>query len=230
MQTLDRTVPGRKLAAIVAFSSLPFAVITQVLLGMASAGNTNFLFESHELLSLPADRANAFYWGLWFDPFGYYLIYIPVIIYAWKALRQVDETIADMSSSFGVVYCLLGTYGAMHQAGAYEALQAGYATATSLEQSAAAAAWDATVGGQVRGLWLMEAFFAAVWMTGVGKLLMTAGKKALGASAMIIGAAWFGQWIFASLDVLAVSNVMMALVVLAAPFWTVWLGVTLWRA
>ncbi|MEM1403224.1 MAG: hypothetical protein AAGG55_07835 [Pseudomonadota bacterium] len=231
MNTLNLDVPGRRTAAWVAIVSLPLAFLTQFFLATASKGNAEFLYQSHQLLALPTTDANALYWGLWLDPFGFYMIYIPVIIYAWKALRHVDESVADISSAFGIGYCLLGTFGALTQAGTYEALQGLYVATESADvREAAAAAWSATAGGQVRGLWLMEAFFAAVWLLGVARLLFAIGKSALGAFAALLGMCWFAHWVLASIDLTAISNPLMAVVVIFGPIWTAWLGVILLRS
>lgn len=232
MNTLNTSVPGRRLAAYIAIIALPFAIATQTLLSMASQGNPDFLFESHTLLSMPVERADAFYWGLWLDPLGYYGIYIPVIIYAWKALRHIDENVADLSSACGIVYCLFGTIGAMTQAGVYEALYASYnaVDATQQVKDAAAAAWSATAGGQSRGQWLMQGLFASVWMVGLYKLLSAIGQRALGVIAGLMGIAWFAYYILASADLILASNLMMMFVVVGAPLWSAWLGVVLLRS
>ncbi|MEM1190074.1 MAG: hypothetical protein AAGI72_16205 [Pseudomonadota bacterium] len=231
MNTLNLGVPGRRTAAWIAIVSLPLAFLTQLFLATASKGNSDFLYQSHDLLELAAPDADALYWGLWLDPFGFYLIYIPVIIYTWKALRHIDESIADISSAFGIGYCLLGTFGALTQAGSYEALHALYSSTDATEiREAAAAAWSATAGGQVRGLWLMEAFFAAVWLLGVSRLLFAIERSALGVGAAVLGFCWLVHWVLASADVIAISNLLMAAVVMLGPVWTAWLGVVLLRA
>lgn len=230
MDTLNLQVPGRRTTAWIAIASMPLAFLTQYFLATASKGNSEFLYQSHSLLALPTSDASALYWGLWLDPFGFYMIYIPVIIYTWKALRHVDESIADVSSAFGIGYCLLGTFGALTQAGSFEALHVLYISTEATEvKDAAAAAWSATAGGQVRGLWLMEAFFAAVWLLGASRLLFAISHSGLGVGAAVLGVSWLAHWILASADVTAVSNLLMAVVVMLGPLWTAWLGVVLLR-
>ncbi|MEO0436078.1 MAG: hypothetical protein AAF098_04150 [Pseudomonadota bacterium] len=231
MNTLNLAVSGRRTAAWIAIASLPLAFMTQYFLATASKGNSDFLYQSHNLLGLPSAEANALYWGLWLDPFGFYMVYIPVIIYTWKALRHIYESIADISSAFGIGYCLLGTIGALTQAGSYEALQILYSSSEAIEvKEAAAAAWSATAGGQVRGLWLMEAFFAAIWLLGVSRLLFAIGRSGLGIAAGFLGLCWFAHWVMASADVTTISNLLMAVVVILGPVWTAWLGIALLRA
>ena len=230
MAYLDASVPGRRGAAFLALLSLPLAIATQACIVLAIEGDTTLMFDGARLLALPEGRAEAFYWFLWLDPFGYYAINIPIIIYAWKALRHIDETVADFTSAAGIVYSLLGTFGAMIQAGSFEALYALFnsETATAVSQSAAAASWSATVGGSIRGLWLFEALCAGIWMLGLAKLLGAIGKKGLSITAGIMGVVWLVHWALASADMTAISNPMMGIVVMGGPLWAAWLGIILW--
>ena len=69
--------------------------------------------------------------------------FLPVIVYAWKALRHIDETLTDISFLCGFVYCLLGAFGATSMAGAFQALHGGIANASPSEIEAASVAWEA---------------------------------------------------------------------------------------
>lgn len=230
MAYLDASVPARRSAALFALISLPLAIATQACIFIALGGDATLMFDGERLLALPEERANAFYWFLWLDPLGYYAINIPIIIYAWKALRHIDETVADFTSAAGIVYALLGTFGAMTQAGAFEALYGlvQSETTTAEMQAGAVASWNATIGGAVRGLWLFEALCAGIWMLGLAKLLVAIGKKALGFTAGFMGLIWIVHWALASADMTAISDPMMGIVVMGGPLWAAWLGIVLW--
>ena len=45
MSQIDPTIPGRKLAALTAILSLPFAYLTQALFMLASGGDTSLFFD-----------------------------------------------------------------------------------------------------------------------------------------------------------------------------------------
>ena len=104
MAYLNTLIPGRRLAAIAAIVSLPFAYLTQMLFMTASDGNVAIFHDGRAMMALSADNASLFYAAMWADILGYYLIFLPVIIYAWKILREIDENLTDISFMCGLIY------------------------------------------------------------------------------------------------------------------------------
>ncbi|MEM9667439.1 MAG: hypothetical protein AAF950_00810 [Pseudomonadota bacterium] len=229
MSQLDMTVPGRKVASVAAFLSLPFAYLTQTLYVTAAGGDVGIFFEGAKILAVSQQQAGYFYTAMWTDVLGYYLILIPVIVYAWKALRGVNETLADIAFFCGTIFCLLGSFGAVTMAGAFNILYASFSDATLEQQAAAIAAWEATIYGQWRGLWLLEATLAFVFLVGLGRLLLDIGRTGLGGVAILLGLIWIVQFTTWQLGYHAVSDAALTAVVLLAPLWSAWLGVVLWR-
>ncbi len=222
MATLDPKIPGRKLAAIAAIISFPFAYVTQALFMAASDGDVTVFHSGDQMMALAADKAGLFYAAMWTDVLGYYLIFLPVIVYAWKALRHIDENLTDIAFLCGLIYCLLGSFGAVQMAGAFEALHAGHSPGS-------AAAWEASIGGNWRGYWLLEAILVAIWLGGLAKLLSAIGLRALGLSAAALSAIWVVQFITLHAGMVEISDAALALVVVLSPLWSVWLGVALLR-
>ncbi len=229
MAYLNPVIPGRKLAAITAILSMPFAYLTQFFFVMASDGDVAIFHDGHQMLNLASDNASMFYAAMWTDILGYYLIFLPVIIYAWKILREVNESLTDISFLCGLIYCLLGSFGAVNMAGAFDSLYGGYATASASEQAQAVAAWQATIAGNWRGYWLLEAVLAAVWLGGLGRLLAIAGLRGLGLGAMFLSVIWLAQFTLWHLGLDEASDAALTLVVLLSPLWSVWLGISLLR-
>ena len=230
MAQLDPTIPGRRLAAITAILSLPFAYLTQALFSLGTGGDPSAFFDAARLLSVSADQSTFLYFGYWVDILGYYLIFLPVLIYAWKALRPVDGSLTDIAFACGLIYCVLGAIGASTQAAAFQELQLLHASGTLADKAAAEAAWTATVAGQWRGLWILEASLAAVWFGGLAKLLSATGFKGLGWLAALIAVLWgllFTSWL-AGLHEL--SDLFLMIVVLVSPIWAAWLGIRLWSS
>ncbi|QBF34047.1 hypothetical protein [Thalassococcus sp. S3] len=226
MTSLNFATPGRRLAAFAALLSLPFAYLTQGLFMAASDGDVTRFHDGLDMMTLSAEAADLFYLGMWTDVLGYYLIFLPVLIYAWKLLRDLDEMLTDLAMLCGLIYCLMGTFGAVTMAGAFDALRA----SASAAPDQAAAAWEATIGGQWRGLWLMEAILAAIWLGGLAKLLGSAGLKGLGIGAGVLAAIWVLQFATWHAGLAEVSDAALALVVLLSPLWAAWLGLSLLRA
>lgn len=222
MATLDPKIPGRKLAGLAAIVSLPFAYVTQALFMTASGGDVTIFDSGNHMMALTADNAGYFYAAMWTDVLGYYLIFIPVIVYAWKALRHIDENLTGIAFLCGLIYCLLGSFGAVQMAGAFGALHGSQAAGS-------AAAWEASIGGNWHGYWLLEAILAAIWLGGLAKLLPAAGFKGLGVGAAVLSAIWIVQFITSHAGMAEISDAALALVVILSPLWSVWLGVALLR-
>ena len=229
MASLDPSIPGRRLAAIAAILSLPFAYMTQGLFSLGTGGDPTAFFDPERLLTGSASQIQMLYFGYWVDILGYYLIFIPVLIYAWKALRSINENLTDIAFLCGFVYCLLGAFGAATQAAVLQNLYLLHSSGNPIQQEAAQAAWSATVSGQWRGLWILEASLAAVWFGGMSALLGAIKLRGLGLMAGCIAALWgllFITWL-AGLHEL--SDLFLVIVVLISPIWAAWLGFKLWH-
>ena len=230
MVQLDPTVPGRRIAAITAIVSLPFAYLTQTLFSLGTGGDPSAFFDAARLLSVSSNQSTFLYLGYWTDILGYYLILLPVLIYAWKILRVVDESLTDLTFTCGLAYYLLGAIGAATQAAAFQDLHLLHASGTLAEKTSAEAAWTATVGGQWRGLWILEASMAAIWLGGLAKLLPMIGHKGLGWFAGFIATLWAALFITWLTGLHEISDLFLVAVSLIFPIWAAWLGFTLLRS
>lgn len=225
-----QSTDGRTLAAITAILSLPFAIATQVLFGLVSGGEIAFYFDGARMLNLSPAHAEIYQLALWSDILGYYLIYLPLIAYAWRTFRSVDPALVDFLSLSGVIYCLLGAFAAAGMAGAFEGLYAHHNTITSAQPNGAEAAWAATIGGGFRGLWLLEAVLAALWLGGLARIFACTGRRILGLGAAALAAIWLVQFTTWLMDAADISNVALAVVVALTPIWAFCLGLSLLRA
>ncbi|MEM9670774.1 MAG: hypothetical protein AAF950_17820 [Pseudomonadota bacterium] len=226
----DNTNSGRKLSAYTLIISLPFAAITQFLFGLGSGGDPALYFNASAALSLDASQASAFYFGMWFDVFGYYLIYLPVILYAWRAYRDSDQNLVDLLSICGIIYTVFGALGAATMAASFQTLHVGYAGLDSVQKNAAEAAWLATISGQWLGVWKLEAILATVWLGGLSKVLIQHNMRWLGIGALLVAIIWLAQfvtWVAGAHDF---SNLTLMLVVVVGPLWAFCLGIALLRA
>lgn len=228
MESVNESVGGRKLAAITVLLSVPLAILTQLAGALSVQGDYSMMSSGLDMLSLPPGQAHWYTVSMWFDVFGYYAIYLPVIVYAWKALRHIDEYMTDLCFLCGVIFCVLGTIGAMVWAGAHQSLLAAYAAGTPVQQQAAAMAWEGIAGGQGRGLWLIQSLFATVWLLGLAKLLMAIGKRYLGLSGGAIGVLWLAHYVTWVLGMQTASMALIGLIVMVTPLWAIWLGLFLW--
>ena len=216
---------GHRFAALAALISAPCALGTLALFNAASGGQIPVLFDGASALAIGAENGRLLTLAFWLDIFGYYLIFVPVILYIWKAIRGANEWVADLGAISGLIYCVMGAMAVATMASSFSALQALYQSGAE----AAAATWTGIVAGQWFGIWQAQVIAGAVWALCFGSILMSNGVRLLGGLTFLIGLGWIVQFALMVSDMVDASQAVSNVVVLLQPVWAIWVGVALLR-
>jgi len=222
----------QRFAALAAIISFPLALGNIVLSSMATDFNmeasTNLAFWL-SWLSIGADGARLLRWGLILDMLSYYLPLLPVALFLWRWLGSRDPDWVLFYTSCGLGYILNGAIGAVILAAVHPPLINTYAQA-SVEQRPAletvvSAVWNMVYGG----MWnILGELLAGTWFLGIG-LLLRSERRLFSIFSIILGISALLDSLGMILSVEALALLGVAIYVLLAPVWALWLGIDLLR-
>jgi len=181
------------------------------------------------LLSVGADGASLSRWGMILDMLGYYLPLLPVALFLWRWLGPRDPDWVLFYTSCGLGYILVGAIGAVILAAVHPPLISAYSQ-SSVEQRPAletvfSAVWNMVYGG----MWnILGELLAGIWFVGVG-LLLRGERRLFSIFSIILGISALLDSLGFILGIEALALLGVAIYVLLAPFWTLWLGIDLLR-
>ena len=222
----------QRFAALAAIISFPLALGNIVLSSMATDFNmeasTNLAFWL-SWLSIGADGARLLRWGLILDMLSYYLPLLPVALFLWRWLGPRNPDWVLFYTSCGLGYILIGAIGAAILAAVHPPLINAYAQA-SVEQRPVLEAVFSAIGNMVYGgMWnLLEVLLAGIWFLGIG-LLLRSERRLFSIFSIILAISALLDSLGMILSVEALALLGVAIYVLLAPFWTLWLGIDLLR-
>lgn len=155
----------------------------------AIAVNNNFeAFSDPQLLLQYSNHSKAAYWFNILDMFGYYLLLMPLIFYVNQQYKFRTPWM-NLFTSCGLFYVLIGAMGAVILAVTWPPLMNEFLHAEEDEAKMISFAFSAITRIVAGGLWnILEVIFAAVWFTGIGKLLYKE-NKAIGITGIVVGIA-----------------------------------------
>jgi len=216
-------------AALAAIISFPLALGSIVLSGMAMDFNMEASTNPALLLSVGADGASLSRWGMILDMFSYYLPLLPVALFLWRWLRPRNPDWALFYTSCGLGYILVGAIGAAILAAVHPPLISAYAQAP-VEQRPVLEAVFSAIGNMVYGgMWgILEVVLAGIWFLGIG-LLLRGERRLFSIFSIILGISALLDSLGFILGIEALALLGVAIYVLLAPFWTLWLGIDLLR-
>ena len=222
----------QRFAALAAIISFPLALGNIVLSSMATDFNmeasTNLAFWL-SWLSIGADGARLLRWGLTLDMLSYYLPLLPVALFLWRWIGPRNPDWVLFYTSCGLGYILVGAIGAAILAAVHPPLINAYAQA-SVEQrpvleTVFSAVWNMVYGG----MWnILEVLLAGIWFLGIGSLLWDE-RRLFSIFSIILGISALLDSLGFILGIEALALLGVAIYVLLAPFWTLWLGIDLLR-
>ena len=219
----------QRFAALAAIISFPLALGSIVLSGMALDFNMEASTNPALLLSVGADGASLSRWGMILDMLGYYLPFLPVALFLQRWLGPRNPDWVRFYTICGLGYIFIGAIGAATLAAVQPPLINAYGQA-SLEQRVALETVYITMWNMVfGGLWnILGELLAGVWFLGIG-LLLRDERRIFSIVSIILGASALldSLGMILNIEVLALLGV--AIYVLLAPFWALWLGIDLLR-
>jgi hypothetical protein len=219
----------QRFAALAAIISFPLTLGSIVLSGMAVDFNMEASTNPALLLSVGADGASLSRWGMILDMLGFYLPLLPVALFLWRWLGPRDPDWVLFYTSCGLGYILIGAIGAVILAAVHPPLISAYSQ-SSVEQRPAletvfSAVWNMVYGG----MWnILGELLAGIWFVGVG-LLLRGERRPFSVVTIILGISALLDSLGFILGIEALALLGVAIYVLLAPFWTLWLGIDLLR-
>jgi hypothetical protein len=163
------------------------------------------------------------------DMLGYYLPLLPVALFLWRWLGPRNPDWVRFYTFCGLGYVLIGAIGAAILAAVHPPLISAYAQA-SVEQrpvleTVFSAVWNMVYGG----MWnILEVLLAGIWFLGIGSLLWDE-RRLFSIFSIILGISALLDSLGFILGIEALALLGVAIYVLLAPFWTLWLGIDLLR-
>jgi hypothetical protein len=219
----------QRFAALAAIISFPLALGSIVLSGIPVNFSPDVATNPALWLSVGVGGASLWRWGMILDMFSYYLPLLPVALFLWLWLRSRNPDWVLFYTSCGLGYILIGAIGAAILAAVNPPLINAYAQA-SVEQrpvleTVFSAVWNMVYGG----MWnILEVLLAGIWFLGIG-LLLRSERRLFSIFSIILGISALLDLLGMILNLEALALVGVAIYVLLAPIWTLWLGIDLLR-
>lgn len=219
----------RKLAAGSAILAVPLAYLTVALI-MVSTGFDPSVFEDPSaLVAIGVDGAALFRISQIIDMFGFYLLWIPPMVYLWYWLRPHAPLTVGLLSGLGVTFAAIAALGAAVNAATLPPLMVDYAAAGAEARPAIAALFTGFSNAVIVGLFgIFARLLISVWLLGIGVYLRRE-RRWLGAGAIGFGGFTTLSFLGNVFGAPAVHSVGVSGYIFLGPLWLLWLGVTLWR-
>ena len=219
----------QRFAALAAIISFPLALGSIVLPGMAMDFNMEASTNPALLLSVGADGANLWRWGMILDMFSYYLPLLPVALFLWRWLRSRNPDWVLFYTSCGLGYILVGAIGAAILAAVHPPLISAYAQAP-VEQRPVLEAVFSAIGNMVYGgMWAMlDTLLVGIWFLGIG-LLLQGERRLFSIFSIVLGISALLSSLGVILGIEAIAFFLGVIYGLLAPVWALWLGIDLLR-
>ena len=207
--------------------SAPFAYANFVLTGIAGANGSQQVTDLYDYFGLGANAGNLMKWSWLADLLGYYLLLVPAAFLLHYWLKKENPYWMGVFTFNGLAYLLAGSIGAVILAKTWPTLMGGYASSEGISREIYRVVFTNTTEMVYGGIWgFLEFLLAGIWWLGVGFTMGTE-RKALGIVTIVLG-------LFAIITALGeifgfvyVALIGLAIYLLLAPIWAVWLGTSL---
>jgi len=219
-QTLFRYITS--LSAILAAL---FTVASTIVLLMAVDFNSEFMSHPEGLITIGTSASETFRWGTILE-LGSTLLFIPAALYLWYWLQPRAPKLVTLYTVLGVASMLLATTGELLRANLYPPLMNAYSQSPEIQKNVLKAVFQGITNFNFEGLWALELIFWGTWWLGIGPLLRSE-RRILGIVTMILGVVFFiagAGWLLRVEPLARLENTFFLV-----PFWTVWLGIVIWR-
>ncbi len=219
----------QRLAGVTTLLSLLPALGADLCLGAAANFDIARMGSPGALLTIGANGANLFRWGMVLDAFGYYLLLAPLALFLWSWLRVTSPLFVTLYTLCGLGYILVGATGAIILAAVAPPLMVQYAQASAAQRDTLQIVFNSFLNAVYLGLWNpLEALLGGIWWVGIGAR-MRRERRALGIVTMLLG---LGALLDAFGQLIGVDAVFMLGVIWLVLFffvWVAWCGIELGR-
>ncbi|WP_089721773.1 hypothetical protein [Candidatus Entotheonella palauensis] len=169
-------------------------------------------------------RANLLRLSVLLNLFGYYVLWLPSILWLWIWLGPKRPAMTRLYSLCGLGYIALGATGGAILSSAWPPLIHAYAQASASEREVLALTFSAITTTVEGGIWSTpQNFFHAVWWLGMGGVLRGE-RHGLGTLTLVLGAFALLNSVGEVFDVEAFDMAGLFVTLLMGPIWHVWLG------
>lgn len=219
----------QRFAAVTAIVSFPLALASDVLSGLPINFSPDVATTPALMLSVGTDGANLLRWGMILDMLGYYLPLLPVALFLQRWLRPRNPDWVLFYTVCGLGYILIGATGAVILAAIQPPLIKAYAQALAEQRVMLETVFNTIWSMVYGGMWnILGGLLAGTWFLGIG-LLLRGERRLFSIFSIILGVSALLDSLGMILSVEALALLGVAIYVLLAPFWALWLGIDLLR-
>jgi hypothetical protein len=216
----------KRIAAISAILAAPVALANTIVLLMAVNFDTEFMSNPAGLITIGAPASKTFRWGEILGLGAPTLLLVPAALYLWYWLKPRAHRLVTLYTFFGLASLLLSATGSLLRATLYPPLMNAYSLASENQRDVLMVIFQGITDFNFEGLWALELIFGGIWWLGIGPLLRSE-RRILGIVTMILGIVYLvagAGWLLRVGPLARLENVFFFV-----PFWTVWLGIVIWR-
>ena len=219
----------QRFAAVTAIVSFPLALASDVLSGLPINFSPDVATNPALMLSVGTDGANLLRWGMILDMFSYYLPLLPVALFLWRWLASKNPDWVRFYTFCGLGYILIGATGAVILAAIQPPLINAYAQASAEQRVMLETVFNTIWSMVYGGMWnILGGLLAGTWFLGIG-LLLRSERRLFSIFSIILGISALLDSLGFILGIEALALLGVAIYVLLAPFWALWLGIDLLR-
>jgi len=217
----------QRFAAITAILAFFTAAASDVLQGIAVDFQTKFPIDPRMFLTVGPGGSSLLRWGSLLDMVGYYLPFLPIVLFLQSWLRPKRPNWVDFYTTCALGYIFIGAVGAVIMAVVQPSLIRAYALADPgqrmVVESIFVFIWDLIYAG----LWnILAVLLMGIWFIGTALLLWDE-RRALAILTLITGIAALADSIGNMLGVELLMMIGLLIFLLLVPIWLLWFGIDL---
>jgi len=221
----DRSI-FKRITAISAFLTLPFALANTIVLLIAVDFNTEFMANPANLITIGTNASETFRWGEIIGLGAPTLLLVPAAFYLWYWLKPRAPRLVTLYTFFGLTSLLIAAIGSLMRATFYPPLMSAYSLASETQRDVLMVVFKGITDFNFEGLWALELIFSGIWWLGIGPILRSE-RRILGNVTIGLGIAYLiagAGWLLRVEPLARLENVFFFV-----PAWAVWLGIVIWR-
>jgi len=224
---MNDQITYKHIAAISAFISGAVQFATVAISISAVGVNVDLLAEPVNMILLDARGTEMFRWAWMLSIFGYYLLLIPVAVYLQAWFQPRNEGLARTTTSFAMVYFIVGTISIAIMVGAALPMMQAYSAASAPQNEIMLVVFQAVTDMSFFGMGPLAFAAGGLWWLGVGIALLKE-QRILSIITLVLGIGTLGSAIgyFLGIDLLARLEMVNYFL---APIWSLWIGISITR-
>ena len=216
----------KRIAAISAILAMPVTLANTIVLLMAVDFNTEFMSNPAGLITIGVPASETFRWGSILELGAPTLLLVPAAFYLWYWLKPRAPKLVTLYTFFGLTSLLLAAIGSLLRATLYPSLMNAYSQASEIQRDVLMVIFQGITNFNFEGLYALDLVFSGIWWLGIGPLLRS-DRRILGTVTTILGITYLlagAGWLLRFGPLARLENAFVFV-----PFWTMWLGIVIWR-